>query len=227
MKFSQLFAGASVALALGLFGGGSASAAVIVTDVELAGPGPHYTVDITVPGFATEDAYDDALILTSGGKQFLVNCDDLIHNIYTGGGQQLSFGLGSVSSNFNAGVYSTQQIERMGWLLDQSIAVWKAQGPDETIDLAAYQLASWEIGNPSASFVASDGAVQSLATSFAADSVGKAGSIVQFASLDDAQSQISAVPEPASWAMMLFGAGLIGAGLRLARRKDDLSPNLA
>jgi len=28
------------------------------------------------------------------------------------------------------------------------------------------------------------------------------------------------VPEPAAWAMMLLGAGLIGGGLRLARRKE-------
>ena len=28
------------------------------------------------------------------------------------------------------------------------------------------------------------------------------------------------VPEPATWAMMLLGAGLVGGGLRMARRKD-------
>jgi len=28
------------------------------------------------------------------------------------------------------------------------------------------------------------------------------------------------VPEPATWAMMLLGAGLVGAGLRIARRRD-------
>jgi len=31
------------------------------------------------------------------------------------------------------------------------------------------------------------------------------------------------VPEPATWAMMLLGAGMIGAGLRMARRKADLA----
>jgi hypothetical protein len=30
-----------------------------------------------------------------------------------------------------------------------------------------------------------------------------------------------AVPEPATWSMILFGLGLIGGGLRLARRRDD------
>ena len=31
------------------------------------------------------------------------------------------------------------------------------------------------------------------------------------------------VPEPATWAMMLLGVGLIGGGLRMARRKDSVA----
>jgi len=34
----------------------------------------------------------------------------------------------------------------------------------------------------------------------------------------------SRVPEPATWAMMLLGAGLIGGGLRLTHRKNGLAP---
>jgi hypothetical protein len=34
---------------------------------------------------------------------------------------------------------------------------------------------------------------------------------------------ISAVPEPASWAMMLLGVGVIGLGLRIARRRGDVA----
>jgi hypothetical protein len=34
---------------------------------------------------------------------------------------------------------------------------------------------------------------------------------------------IGAVPEPATWAMMLFGVGMIGGGLRLTRRKSDVA----
>ncbi len=34
---------------------------------------------------------------------------------------------------------------------------------------------------------------------------------------------IAAVPEPATWAMMLLGVGAIGAGLRMARRKDGMA----
>jgi hypothetical protein len=34
---------------------------------------------------------------------------------------------------------------------------------------------------------------------------------------------ISAAPEPATWAMMLLGVGMIGAGMRVARRKNDMA----
>jgi hypothetical protein len=33
------------------------------------------------------------------------------------------------------------------------------------------------------------------------------------------------VPEPATWAMMLVGLGLIGGGLRMARRKEGMALN--
>ena len=35
--------------------------------------------------------------------------------------------------------------------------------------------------------------------------------------------QFNAVPEPATWAMMLLGVGMIGGGLRMARRKQAMS----
>jgi len=35
------------------------------------------------------------------------------------------------------------------------------------------------------------------------------------------------VPEPATWAMLLLGVGLVGAGLRVARLKDGSAPTAA
>jgi hypothetical protein len=35
------------------------------------------------------------------------------------------------------------------------------------------------------------------------------------------------VPEPATWAMMLLGVGMIGGGLRMARRKNVMAPTAA
>jgi len=36
--------------------------------------------------------------------------------------------------------------------------------------------------------------------------------------------QLTVVPEPATWAMLLLGVGMMGGGLRAARRKLALSP---
>jgi len=35
---------------------------------------------------------------------------------------------------------------------------------------------------------------------------------------------VAAVPEPASWAMLLMGIGMIGGGLRAVRRKNAIAP---
>ena len=66
----------------------SAQAAVLVTNVQLAGPPGYYTVVIN-----NEPVYDAALVLTIDGNQVLVNCDDLFHNIDIG--QSASFNVGA------------------------------------------------------------------------------------------------------------------------------------
>src|ERR1700761_6702138 len=136
---------------------GSAQADVMpVTDVEITGY--DYTVGIQNPATGQyEDAYDAAIILTINGKQVLVNCDDLWHNIGIGP-QTLTFNVASFSSlsqapNPSGGNYSASQISEMSWLLDESDLIWSGQqaaAPGTTVeeDLAALQLASWEIGNP-------------------------------------------------------------------------------
>jgi hypothetical protein len=37
------------------------------------------------------------------------------------------------------------------------------------------------------------------------------------------QLSVTAVPEPATWAMTVLGVGMIGAGLRLSRRKSNMA----
>jgi hypothetical protein len=38
--------------------------------------------------------------------------------------------------------------------------------------------------------------------------------------LDDVSVTPAGIPEPATWAMMLSGVGMIGAGVRMVRRKN-------
>jgi hypothetical protein len=46
---------------------------------------------------------------------------------------------------------------------------------------------------------------------------------VTVASASGATYTVSSVPEPATWAMMLLGVGMIGGGLRKARRMNDMA----
>ena len=223
MKFGIVLAFAAAAT----LAAGSASAVVQITNVQLAGPGSYYTVDIN-----GEDVYDDALVLTIDGHQVLVNCDDLFHNIDLG--QTASFNVSSFSSltsttNFDGlgGTYNSDQIDAMSWLLDTSTQVWKtgSANPNEQLDLAALQLASWMVGNPHASFTNYDQSVWTKAQTYISESTGTTfpGSFVeQLTSNDGVQGQImdpilTPIPEPATWAMMLFGLFGLGTVLRSSR----------
>lgn len=55
-----------------------------------------------------------------------------------------------------------------------------------------------------------------------AGTLSTAGAITQFTS-----SQAAAVPEPATWAMMLVGFGAVGLSMRRRRRSSELLPRLA
>jgi hypothetical protein len=204
-----------------MFEADAVRAAVTFTDVQLAGPGPFYTVGISVPGFnggSVEWAYLDSIVLTIDGRQELVMCDDLTHDISLG--QSGVFDLGVVSSNFDGGTYSPTQISEMSWLLYQSESVWKTGGPGEAPDLAALQLASWEIGTPAATFTGLDPGVQALTAAYMSDAIEHPGaSVVQYSSPLGIQGQIGVVPEPATWTLVMLGVGLIGAGLRMAQRQ--------
>ena len=118
----------------------------------------------------------------------------------------------------------------MSWLLDTSATIWKggpAGDPNEALDLAALQLASWMIGNPTASFTAADPGVLAQAKIDITDATGKSAfpgpAVEQLFSDDGVQAQlidpsITPIPEPAAWAMMLMGVFGVGALMRAKRR---------
>jgi hypothetical protein len=212
-----------------LLGAGAQATTITVTDVELFSS--DYTVGIQAPGHS-ENAYLSALIFTIDGKQVLVNCDDLWHNI-TLGPQTLIFTVESFSSlsqapNPSGGFYSATQIGQMSWLLDQSTLIYSSQqapkaGTTIAQDLAALQLASWKIGNPGATFTPSSQVITDLANFYIGESVGKGPlpgtEVVQFLSLNGVQSQLFdpvAVPEPAPWTMLVVG--MLGLGFLKLRR---------
>ena len=225
MKFGIVFAAAAAGVALAA---SAQATTVLVTNVQLAGPGPYYTVDIN-----GEDAYDAAILLTIHGNVFFANCDDIYHNIYLG--QQATFNVSNFSSqtiatNFGGGTYDPAQIGSMSYLAavgEGGYTAGSASNPNEQEDLAALQLASWIIANPTASFTNYDAGVYSQAQTDIADAAGQTaprGSYIdQLSSGSGVQGQLidpmgAAVPEPAAWTMMLVGFGAIGAATRSRRR---------
>src|SRR5580698_10281465 len=80
MALKRLAAGAVIGLGLSVLCVTTSQSAVVVTDVQLAGPGSYYTVDIN-----GEHVYDAAVVLTINGHQVFANCDDIFHNIGLGG----------------------------------------------------------------------------------------------------------------------------------------------
>lgn len=222
-----------------LLGGSAQATPLTVTDVEATGY--DYTVGIQNPSTGqNENAYDTALVFTIDGHQILVNCDDLWHNIGIGP-QTLTFNVEPFSSlsqvpNPSGGFYSAAQIGEMSWLMDQSDLIWNgtqapAAGTTVEEDLAALQLASWEIGNPTVDFTPSSTAVADLAGTYALDAVGKGPlprtQVEEFLSTNGTQSQIFdpiltpgvPVPEPSSLPLLLAGLGLLGGTMYFGRKR--------
>ena len=49
------------------------------------------------------------------------------------------------------------------------------------------------------------------------------GPVVQNITVSETSPAMGAVPEPASWSMMIFGFGVVGAGMRYRQRRTNLS----
>jgi hypothetical protein len=109
-----------------------------------------------------------------------------------------------------------------------------AHASNKTLATAAIQLATWEIVNENTSsygfstgtFRSSGGnsdAARSLALSYLDDITGgvwgtpQSGSLKLFYSATSQSQVLTAVPEPATWAMMIAGFGLVGG---IARRRN-------
>ena len=192
-----------------------------ITDVQLAGSGPYYTITESVPGYGSEQIYDSPLVFTeTDGTKLYVNCDDLTHNISLGT-QNLSFTVGNIGSNFRGGNYTAKQIGSMAYLDKMLNSIVAHGGKNENIKLAADQLASWEISNPDVTFSGVDALVRDQAQVYKVEATNKWSPNYQLTSLTGAQGQTfsTAVPEPKSWVMMLFG--IFGIGY-MARKKTNL-----
>lgn len=169
--------------------------------------GPGYGAPWTMP----------ILLTTSGGQTIATYCDDLFHNIYVEGGQDLQFTLAPVTTNGIGGEISEATSNVLGQLA--GIGLRAATDGNEDLSIAA-QAAIWELeyGGPVTS---PDGTVQSdivelLATTHN-DGEGYAEGLI---SASGAQGQILAslaVPETRTWLMVLVGFAGLGVAASRCR----------
>jgi hypothetical protein len=150
------------------------------------------------------------IMTTSGGQVFTVYCDDLFANVYVGGGQDLTYETGLVTTNGSGGALTEAtsnvlgQIARAG-LLD-------AAGANQDGAIAA-QAAIWgfEYGGPVTS---TDATIQSDIYAFMDNThdngTGWAHGLISLSGTQDQILASAAVPETSTWLMLLVGFSCLG-----------------
>ena len=161
---------------------------------------------------------------STGSVEFDAFCIDLAHTVTTGMGSQLG-----VSYNYNYGTFtsdgfgnplSSSQISQMEGLATLGFSF--AGDTSRNNDLAAIQAAIWQIMTPDAVFTSTNSAVNGLIDYYVDLAPTLQGNVRYIVSVDRPQNQgmfipgVPGVPEPATWAMLILGFGLVGFS---ARRK--------
>ena len=173
-----------------------------------------FAVPLTFTGSSLAHATFDALGF----------CVDLPHLIYVGLGSQLQETLHyTVSPLTNDGYGNTltgQQVHEISGLAALGFGIAGGNASDKPAQLAAIQQAIWTIEYPTATFVATGPYAAAQAT-YAAQFVAQAPTLRGYArnivSIDGVQGQITNiadVPEPATWAMLVAGFGIVGLATR-------------
>ncbi len=215
MDFSKVCSALlGLALAAGITSG-AAAAQLIITDVETGNP--DYG-NVTVQNWG-QPWTTPILMYDSNNVEHIVFCDDLEHNVYVGGGQQLHYDTGLVTVDGSGKVLDVGVSNVMGQIAD--LGRYDYLNGDEDGAIAA-QAAIWgvEYGlNVSSTDATINGDIQQ---DLLIKDNGR-GYALGLIAEDGTQSQIigiGGVPEPATWMMMLLGVGGIGAAMRRRRDRD-------
>ncbi len=208
-----------------------AAPALAVTDIHVDSAGV-YTPGSVVVGFPDGAKTEFSTLITftankPGGQTFdLIGfCVDLYHDIFVNVGSQrptsLDYHRGQLTTDSNGAALSSQQAMQIGGLASLGFTIAASNDVDKFAKLAAVQQAIWTIEYPTLTFDGSNGLAgqQGYAEGFLALAPTLKGQARAFYANDSATQGfvVAGVPEPASWALMIAGFGLVGAASR--RRK--------
>ncbi len=209
-----------------------AAPAIAATNVHIDSAGIYSPGSVTV-GFPSGVKTEYAALINftgnkSGGATFDVIgfCVDLYHDIFVNIGSQrptsLDYHRGELTTDSNGVALSSQQASQIGGLATLGFGIAKSNDPDKFAKLAAIQQAIWTVEYPTLTFDGSGGlsGQQGFAEAYLAAAPGLRGAARAFYA-DDFATQgfvVAGVPEPASWALMITGFGLVGSGARRSRR---------
>jgi hypothetical protein len=226
MKFSFAL-GAALALTLA-----APAAATDIFTVKKGGFFNNATVNLSGPGPGNGNQIAANFRLTGhDGKgdpfDVLAFCVDLLHQINLGNNTlaninpNLTYKRGKLTSAPGGGALSTAQVQQMMGLASLGFSLVQAGDPDLGVKIPAIQAAIWSIeyGKTATS---GNAAVQGWINSYIALAPTLNGRASYIFSLDTPTRQgvfIPEVPEPATWAMLIAGFGLVGYAAR--RRRSE------
>lgn len=239
-----LLAAAAAGAALSAMATPAAATAIFLDKGEMYHPS---TVTISGPGWGSENVYAGPVLFTAnyGASasantfQFLGFCVDVFDNISVGINTNqtlnLAYNDGALTNNGQHAPYPSNelvtfdatQLANIGRLVTFGTTLWNVDALGDpahnlpatlTNQLAAVQGAIWKLENPTFTIDGSS-AVDGLIAQYTDQSfldglpTGKIDTVFRPGS----QSFAFAVPEPATWAMMIMGFGAMGAVLRRRR----------